>query len=212
MLTEEKGYVIHSALGSLIFPLALMIILYYKIYRAIQKRLLERSQMPMPMPTVVTEVEVEGPSTTDVESRLDKNEDLTLSIPVASNNGTCPSPSPSTISRTFRTKTVHSTQIQKILEDKLQYSLQKERSAAKTLFIIMLAFTGCWLPFGIMYITVPFLPKEKHPSITVYQIITWLGYFNSALNPIIYTIFSAEFRKGFRRVLCMQFRKSLIKN
>jgi len=29
----------------------------------------------------------------------------------------------------------------------------------------------------------------------------WLGYVNSALNPIIYTIFNADFRRAFRRLL-----------
>lgn len=31
--------------------------------------------------------------------------------------------------------------------------------------------------------------------------VTWLGYVNSALNPIIYTIFNAEFRSVFRKSL-----------
>lgn len=30
----------------------------------------------------------------------------------------------------------------------------------------------------------------------------WLGYFNSTLNPVIYTIFSPEFRQIFKRILC----------
>jgi len=29
----------------------------------------------------------------------------------------------------------------------------------------------------------------------------WLGYINSALNPVIYTIFNAEFRQVFNRLL-----------
>ncbi len=29
----------------------------------------------------------------------------------------------------------------------------------------------------------------------------WLGYFNSTLNPIIYTVFSPEFRQAFQRIL-----------
>ena len=30
---------------------------------------------------------------------------------------------------------------------------------------------------------------------------TWLGYLNSALNPVIYSIFNAEFREAFRKIL-----------
>nr|CAH7762062.1 unnamed protein product [Callosobruchus chinensis] len=34
------------------------------------------------------------------------------------------------------------------------------------------------------------------------SICLWLGYFNSTLNPIIYTIFSPEFRHAFKKILC----------
>ena len=35
----------------------------------------------------------------------------------------------------------------------------------------------------------------------VSMFITWLGYFNSTLNPIIYTIFNPYFRQAFRNLL-----------
>ena len=36
-------------------------------------------------------------------------------------------------------------------------------------------------------------PTEQ-PTMTLFILTTWLGYVNSALNPIIYTIFNGEFR------------------
>ncbi len=33
---------------------------------------------------------------------------------------------------------------------------------------------------------------------TLYILTTWLGYVNSALNPVIYTLFNQEFRKDER--------------
>jgi len=35
----------------------------------------------------------------------------------------------------------------------------------------------------------------------VFAVFTWLGYVNSTMNPIIYSIFNREFRDAFRRVL-----------
>ena len=34
----------------------------------------------------------------------------------------------------------------------------------------------------------------------MFLITTWLGYVNSILNPIIYTIFNLEFRKAFKKI------------
>ena len=36
---------------------------------------------------------------------------------------------------------------------------------------------------------------------SVFQSFVWLGYANSALNPVIYTIFNVDFRRAFRRIL-----------
>jgi 5-hydroxytryptamine receptor 1 len=36
----------------------------------------------------------------------------------------------------------------------------------------------------------------------VFEFFLWLGFFNSTLNPIIYTVFSPEFRQAFKKILC----------
>ena len=35
----------------------------------------------------------------------------------------------------------------------------------------------------------------------VFAVFTWLGYVNSTMTPVIYSIFNREFREAFRRVL-----------
>ncbi|CAH8464572.1 unnamed protein product [Heterobilharzia americana] len=40
-----------------------------------------------------------------------------------------------------------------------------------------------------------------HMPDSVTSICVWLGYVNSFLNPIIYTIFNVEFRKAFKKLL-----------
>lgn len=78
---------------------------------------------------------------------------------------------------------------------------KRERKAAKTLAIITGAFVICWLPFFIMALVMA-LCNECEISDTMISFFLWLGYFNSTLNPVIYTVFSPEFRQAFKRILC----------
>lgn len=77
---------------------------------------------------------------------------------------------------------------------------KRERKAAKTLAIITGAFVVCWLPFFLMALLLP-LCESCSINDTVASLFLWLGYFNSTLNPVIYTIFSPEFRQAFKRIL-----------
>jgi 5-hydroxytryptamine receptor 1 len=86
------------------------------------------------------------------------------------------------------------------MQVKRRISLSKERRAARTLGIIMGVFVVCWLPFFLMYVIVPFC-VSCCPSDKLKHFMAWLGYINSALNPIIYTIFNMDFRKAFKKLL-----------
>ncbi|XP_059773420.1 beta-2 adrenergic receptor isoform X2 [Balaenoptera ricei] len=83
----------------------------------------------------------------------------------------------------------------------------KEHKALKTLGIIMGTFTLCWLPFFIVNIVHVIqdnlIPKE------VYILLNWVGYVNSAFNPLIYCR-SPDFRIAFQELLCR--RKSSLKD
>ncbi|XP_063698049.1 5-hydroxytryptamine receptor [Culicoides brevitarsis] len=77
---------------------------------------------------------------------------------------------------------------------------KRERKAAKTLAIITGAFVVCWLPFFLMALLMP-LCETCEIQDWIASLFLWLGYFNSTLNPVIYTIFSPEFRQAFKRIL-----------
>lgn len=50
------------------------------------------------------------------------------------------------------------------------------------------------------YITFTLCDSCKTPRIVV-GILFWIGYFNSALNPIIYAYFNRDFRAAFKKTL-----------
>ncbi|ALC42577.1 5-HT1B [Drosophila busckii] len=89
---------------------------------------------------------------------------------------------------------------QKLAKRRQLLEAKRERKAAQTLAIITGAFVICWLPFFVMALTMSLCKDcEIHPAIA--SLFLWLGYFNSTLNPVIYTIFNPEFRRAFKRIL-----------
>ncbi|XP_044271458.1 octopamine receptor Oamb [Tribolium madens] len=80
-----------------------------------------------------------------------------------------------------------------------------ETKAAKTLAIIVGGFIFCWLPFFTMYLVRAFCPDCIPPLL--FSILFWLGYCNSAINPLIYALFSKDFRFAFKRIICKCFCK-----
>lgn len=81
-------------------------------------------------------------------------------------------------------------------------SSKRERKAAKTLAIITGAFVVCWMPFFVIAVLLPICADECPISPVIISLFLWLGYFNSTLNPILYTIFNQDFRNAFTRILC----------
>ncbi|KAG5318624.1 5HT1R protein, partial [Pseudoatta argentina] len=82
---------------------------------------------------------------------------------------------------------------------------KSERKASTTLGIIVGAFIICWLPFFMLALIRPFYKPDAIPH-SVSSLFLWLGYCNSALNPIIYAIFNKEIRKPFILIMCLRWR------
>ncbi|XP_032682731.1 octopamine receptor beta-3R-like isoform X1 [Odontomachus brunneus] len=80
-------------------------------------------------------------------------------------------------------------------------SWRAEHKAARTLGIIMGAFILCWLPFFLWYLTTSLCGETCYCPDTVVSVLFWIGYFNSALNPLIYAYFNRDFRDAFKDTL-----------
>nr|ANO39012.1 GCR034 [Schmidtea mediterranea] len=80
-------------------------------------------------------------------------------------------------------------------------NFKREHKAAKTLGIIMGCFIACWLPFFIWYTVSNVCQSSCSFPEIIGDIVFWIGYVNSTLNPIIYAFYNREFRKAFKQVL-----------
>jgi len=74
-----------------------------------------------------------------------------------------------------------------------------EHKAAITLGVIMGVFLLCWVPFFTINVASAFCRGCVPPI--VFSAFTWLGYLNSTMNPVIYSVFNRQFRDAFKRVL-----------
>ena len=78
---------------------------------------------------------------------------------------------------------------------------KSECKAAKTLSIVLGAFIFCWIPLFIVSIIDP-LTGYSTPGLLI-EVLIWLGYFNSTLNPIIYALFYPSFKKCFHCIITL---------
>lgn len=93
------------------------------------------------------------------------------------------------------------TRQQKRIGKKLS-KLAKEKKAAKTLGIVVGVFVLCWLPFFVVNIVVALCGTNCVYKFEISNaLVTWLGWLNSAMNPVIYACWSRDFRRAFSRVL-----------
>ncbi|XP_009977365.1 PREDICTED: D(2) dopamine receptor isoform X2 [Tauraco erythrolophus] len=156
------------------------------------------------------------PEKTTIKPAAPSNHQLV--VPVASNQGTnstlqAPLESPGKVQKNGHAKeTLHTAKVFEIQSmpngktrtflkaiNRRKLSQQKEKKATQMLAIVLGVFIICWLPFFITHILNMHCDCNIPPA--MYSAFTWLGYVNSAVNPIIYTTFNIEFRKAFMKIL-----------
>lgn len=185
-LNEEKlcvlevnvVYAIISSSLSFYIPLVIMIAVYYKIYVVAkqQAKLIGQIQLHSNNPDEDTEM-------------LNNKEIKQILIQNGGVGGS--SSSNSKMATTTLVDVDKTSRILKLIKSlrNLEKKSSRDTKAVKTIGIIMGIFILCWLPFFIMYFTMPIIklyhPKYNPPYLAE-RLITWVGYINSFINPIVY--------------------------
>ncbi|XP_036406021.1 5-hydroxytryptamine receptor 1B-like [Megalops cyprinoides] len=182
--TDHIFYTIYSTFGAFYIPTLLLIVLYGRIYVEARKRILKQS--PKKAGKRLTSAHLITNSPGSVASTTSLNYGTTETSSCDTGSSASANPVKVTVSDA--------------LLEKKRISAARERKATKTLGIILGAYIICWLPFFIYTLLVPICTScTFHPEL--FDIFTWLGYLNSLINPIIYTMSNEDFKKAFHKLI-----------
>ncbi|XP_056145247.1 5-hydroxytryptamine receptor 1F [Lampris incognitus] len=203
---HHMAFTLYSTLGAFYIPLLLILILYYKIYRAAQTLYMRREA-----------------SRASRYSCMTNGSTIPSSFPAGDRDAEPRSPEPlnpadksfsdPSIEEKDRTRITVKKPRRKLRQSESQHSESRsnppyqgprisgtrERKAASTLGLILGAFVICWLPFFVKEVIVNTC-NSCNTSTEMADFLTWLGYLNSLINPLIYTVFNEDFKKAFQRL------------
>ncbi|XP_015523831.2 octopamine receptor beta-3R isoform X1 [Neodiprion lecontei] len=182
----NRAYAVISSSVSFWIPGVVMIVMYCKIYKEAirQRKALSRASSN----TVLNSVHLHRVSTSRHHSRASHQ---LLLHPSDASDSRRPS---------YRTATELNAENGTTIRQQTK-SWRAEHKAARTLGIIMGAFLLCWLPFFLWYLTTSLCGDACYCPDALVSVLFWIGYFNSALNPVIYAYFNRDFREAFKDTL-----------
>lgn len=221
IVSQDIGYQVFATASSFYLPLMVILILYWRIFQTARKRIRRRQIVTSAVSTANKNPAACGIAgglaaasgtggiaaavVTIIGRPLPTISETTTAFTTVSSNNTSPEKTsfanglddpPTTTDGGASFQPSHYPIKRKVKDSA---DSKRERKAAKTLAIITGAFVICWLPFFMMAVLLP-IYKDLFKEYII-SLFLWLGYFNSTLNPIIYTIFSPEFRHAFKKIL-----------
>ncbi|XP_075946500.1 alpha-2A adrenergic receptor isoform X3 [Anarhichas minor] len=222
-INNDKWYVISSCIGSFFLPCVIMVLVYVRIYQIAKKRTRappgDRKRKEMPKTERLCHEKLNGEQDIELKEGVggeegadeEKGEVNGVDLEESSSSDHKVN-NPCSIKKKMAKGKTKLSQI-KPGDDGVQKrtsstkgSRWKGRQNREKRFTFVLAvvigvFVICWFPFFFTYMLMTLCESCPVPD-TLFKFFFWFGYCNSALNPIIYTIFNNDFRRSFKKILC----------
>ncbi|MEE6476291.1 hypothetical protein FKM82_011040 [Ascaphus truei] len=179
-------YTIYSTFGAFYIPLTLILILYYRIYHAAKSLYQKRG------------------SSRHLSNRSSDSQHsfahckLTQTFCVSDFSTSDPTIEFEKMNASVRTPP-YDNDIDLVGDRQQQISSSRERKAARILGLILGAFMMSWLPFFMKELLVGLHLCTVSPAVA--DFLTWLGYVNSLINPLLYTSFNDDFKLAFKKLV-----------
>ncbi|XP_008845851.1 histamine H4 receptor isoform X3 [Nannospalax galili] len=90
------------------------------------------------------------------------------------------------------------------LHQREHLELLRGRKLARSLAILIGAFAICWAPYSLFTIVLSTYPQGKRLKSVWYNIVFWLQWFNSFVNPFLYPLCHRRFQKAFWKIFCVK--------
>ncbi|XP_026855944.1 alpha-2Db adrenergic receptor [Electrophorus electricus] len=230
LLNNETWYILSSCMVSFFAPGLIMILVYCKIYRVAKQRaatvfVAKNSMERQPSQSETCFVrkgksEMTSPSShSSADQRKGELDDIDLEESCVSNNnqknprftkvrkveGASASPEPNGGLSWASNRTSEMFQERRARQlslSKIKLAQMREKRFTFVLAVVMGVFVLCWFPFFFTYSLHAICRESCTIPDTLFNLFFWIGYCNSSVNPIIYTIFNRDFRKAFKKIMC----------
>lgn len=225
LINDETWYILSSCVVSFFAPGFIMITVYCKIYRVAKQRSstvfvakngLERQ--PSQSETCFVrkaKFEKESPSSNSSDSNQGQEEldDIDLEESATSDSKHKSSrfskrkvdgarPCAQRTCRISWASQQEQSSKQLSVVSKTKVAQMREKRFTFVLAVVMGVFVLCWFPFFFTYSLHAICGERCEPPDALFKLFFWIGYCNSSVNPIIYTIFNRDFRKSIKKIIC----------
>ncbi|XP_056147928.1 5-hydroxytryptamine receptor 7-like [Lampris incognitus] len=230
LISQDFGYTVYSTAVAFYIPMSVMLIMYYRIYRAAKLSAAKHTITGFPRDggeeagvappgggEDARQEEDQGGSMVsgdrpgteeeeeEEEKRADEEEEESTDCMSAALklHREVEEECSTRVSRLLKTGEHHHRR-----RRKNQSIFKREQKAAATLGIVVGAFAFCWMPFFLVSTARPFICGVECSCVPLWleRTLLWLGYANSLINPFIYASFNRDLRTTYSNLLRCRYR------